>query len=87
MNIDRSIRQRAWRERKKARAAAGQTESVMYQGSIALFVVAVSVCQGFLNRKSAVLYEKTMAFRPRCIICRRVGRFVDPFFIKRRHYP
>jgi hypothetical protein len=85
VNIDQSNRQRAWRERQKARVSCCPKDSVMYQGSMLLLVVSVSVCQGFLNRCAAVLGKKTMVHRPRCVICGRVGRLVNPFFIKRRH--
>jgi hypothetical protein len=56
--------------------------------------VAVSVCQRFFDRRRADLEKKTKATkavhvpgRPRCIICGRTSRFVNPYFDKRRHYP
>jgi len=89
--LDRNDRQRAWRQRHKDRLRASQNESVMYHGSIPLSVVAVSVCQGSLNRRTAVLEGKTQVLHvsgpPRCVICGRFGRLVNPFFIKKRHYP
>jgi len=82
--LDQRDRQRSWRQRHKY--------SVMDQGSFALPSAAVSVCHGSLVCPStAVLEEKTMVAhvygRPRCVICGRVGRFVNPFRIRRRHSP
>ena len=89
--LDRNDRQRAWRQRQKERAAGSQKNSVMYQGSLVLVIVTVSVCQRFLALQKAILKRKIRkshaSGQPRCIICGRVGRFVNPFFIKRRYYP
>jgi hypothetical protein len=80
-----------YRKRQCDRAREAQKKTVMDQGSILLPAVSVSVCQGSIDHPTADLEEKTMAFhvsgRPRCVICGRVGRFVNPFFFKRRHYP
>jgi len=84
---DRNDRQRAWRERQKARVPCRHNDSVMYQGYILILVVSVSVCQGFLDRRTAVFDKKPLTFRPRCVICGCAGRLVNPFFAKRRHYP
>jgi hypothetical protein len=85
--FDRSDRQRAWRERQKARVSGCPPKSVMYQGSKPPLVVSVSVCHGFFTRHAAVLDKKTMVRRSRCVICGRAGRLVNPFFTPRRHYP
>jgi len=88
---DRSDRQRAWRERQKSRVARSHNDSVMYQGSNLFLAMAVSVCHRIFNLQRAILEEKTRTWHasdpPRCIICGRVSRLVNPFFIKRRHYP
>ena len=89
--LDRSDRQRAWRQRQKERVTGDATDSVMYQGSLVFPVVAVCVWQWFFDRRKADLEKKTRKphapGHPRCVICGRVGRFVNPFFTKRRHYP
>jgi len=82
--LDQRDRQRAWRQRHK--------QSVMDQGSIAPQSAAVSVCHDSpCCPSTAVSEEKTMVAhvygRPRCVICGRIGRFVNPFLIRRRHNP